>query len=148
MKLEEKINSDLKQALKDKKEGVVSTLRMLKAAIESLSIERKRAELKDEDVAKLVRTQIRRRKESIEQFTKGKREDLAEKEKRELDILKVYMPEELGEEELKKIAREAIAESGAASKSEMGKVMKVMMGKVKGRADGKTVSSIVSGLLK
>ena len=87
MKLEEKINSDLKQALKDKKEGVVSTLRMLKAAIESLSIERKRAELKDEDVAKLVRTQIRRRKESIEQFTKGKREDLAEKEKRELFLL-------------------------------------------------------------
>lgn len=148
MKLEEKIEKDLRQALKAKFAIKVSTLRMLKADIENLSIGKKRSELGDEDIIKLVRTQIRKHKDSIEQFTKGGRTDLAEKEKKELEILLAYMPEEVSEEELRRIAAEAIAEAGVTSKKDMGKVMKVVMEKVKGRADGKTVSQVVASLLK
>lgn len=148
MKLKEKIDADIKKAMKDKDQEKLSTLRMLKADIEAKSIENNRKELTDEDIVKLVRTQIRKHKESVEQFTKGGRAELAEKEKRETKILASYMPEELSTEELKKIVQEVISEAGATSKADMGKVMKLAMGKVKGKADGKAVSQVVSGLLK
>ena len=148
MKLEERIETDLKKAMKDRDQNKVSVLRMLKAEIGSLFIAKKRTELKDDDITKLIRTQIRKHKDSIEQFTKGGRAELAEKEKAEMEVLTAYMPQELSPEELEKIVREAIKETGATSKADMGKVMKIAMGKVKGRADGKAVSQAVSGLLK
>ena len=148
MKLEEKIDNALKSAIKGKDRDRLSTLRMLKADIESLFIEKKRSELKDEDIIKIIRTQIRKHRDSIEQFAKGGREDLVEKEKKELKVLEAYMPEGLSEEELKKMIQEAISETGAGSKKDMGKVMKAMMEKVKGRTDGKTISRIVASLLK
>jgi len=148
MKLEERIETDLKKAMKDRDQNKVSVLRMLKAEIGSLFIAKKRTELKDDDITKLIRTQFRKHKDSIEQFTKGGRAELAEKEKAEMEVLTAYMPQELSPEELEKIVREAIKETGATSKADMGKVMKIAMGKVKGRADGKAVSQAVSGLLK
>ena len=148
MRLQERIDNDLKKAMKDKDRLKLSALRMLKAGIESLAIERKRGELKDEDILKLVRTQIRKHTDSIEQFTKGGRAELAEKEKAEMKMLAPYMPEELSEEDLKTMVTEAISEAQAASKADMGKVMKLVMAKVKGRADGKKVSQMVSSLLK
>ena len=143
-----KARNALKSAIKGKDRDRLSTLRMLKADIESLFIEKKRSELKDEDIIKIIRTQIRKHRDSIEQFAKGGREDLVEKEKKELKVLEAYMPEGLSEEELKKMIQEAISETGAGSKKDMGKVMKAMMEKVKGRTDGKTISRIVASLLK
>jgi len=148
MSLEKKINDDLKKAMKDKDQGKISVLRMIRADIQSLSIEKKRNELNDEDIIKLVHRQAKRHKESIEQFTKGGRNDLVEKEKAELKIIELYIPEQLSEEELRKIVSEAISETGASSKADMGKVMKFVLEKAKGRADGKTVSGIVASLLK
>ena len=96
---------------------------------------------------KIVRGQVKRHLDSIEQFGKGNRPDLVEKEKKELVILKGYMPEELPLEELKKIIDAAIKELGAGSKKDMGNVIKLVMERVKGRADGKTISQIVSASL-
>ncbi len=148
MSLEEKINKDLTEAVKAKDQNKVSSLRMLKADIESVFIQKKRVELKDEDVIKVIKSRIKKHKESIEQFTKGNRTDLADKEKKELEVLKPYAPQEMPKEKIEKLVKEAIAESGATSKKEMGKVMKLVMSKAGGKADGKTVSQIVSGLLK
>lgn len=148
MNLVEKIDSDLKKAMKDKDQNRLSALRMLKADIESLSIQKKRGELKDEDIIKLIRGRIRKHKDSIEQFEKGARGDLVENEKGQLGVLERYIPEQLSQQELEKMAKEAVSETGASSKADMGKVMKAVMEKAKGRADGKAVSQIVASLLK
>jgi len=148
MSIEEKITNDIKKAMKEKDVTAISALRMLKASIEELFIQKKRTQLKDEDIIKLVKTMVRRHNDSIEQFTKGKRPDLVEKEKAQLKIIKRYVPEELPAEELKKMINEAISETGATSKKDMGKVMKLVLEKAKGKADGKTVSQIVGSLLR
>ena len=142
--LEKKINDDLKGAMKEKKTIKIETLRMLKAEIKNVSISKKGASLEDKDVFQIVSKQIKQHRDSIETFSKGGREDLAEKEKQELEILQSYLPKQLSKEEVVSIVKQAIAETGAASRSDMGKVMKLVMEKVKGAAEGKLVSQIVA----
>ncbi len=142
--LEKKINDDLKGAMKEKKTIKIETLRMLKAEIKNVSISKKGASLEDKDVFQIVSKQIKQHRDSIETFSKGGREDLVEKEKQELEILQSYLPKQLSKEEVVSIVKQAIAETGAASRSDMGKVMKLVMEKVKGAAEGKLVSQIVA----
>ena len=139
----EKIEIDLKEALKSKDQIKVSTLRLLKSAIGYLAIEKK-DDLKDDDVISVIKKQVKQRKDSIEGFKKGNREDLAQKEESELKILKAYLPEEITPEVLSAIIDEAISETGASTPRDMGMVMKAVMAKTKGLADGKIVSSIVN----
>ena len=138
----EKIEIDLKSALKSKEQIKVSTLRLLKSAIGYLAIEKKE-DLKDDDVISVIKKQVKQRKDSIEGFKKGNREDLAQKEEVELKILKLYLPEEITPEALRVIIDEAINETGASAPKDMGMVMKAVMAKTKGLADGKVISSIV-----
>lgn len=144
--LNKRIDEDLKNAQKEKDSVKVSTLRLLKAAMHNLSIE-KRQRLKEQDIITVIRKEVKQRRDSIEKFGQGNRQDLVDKEKRELDILKGYLPKELSREELLVIIRESIAESGAKDTGDMGRVMKLVMAKAAGRSDGKTVSSLVSGEL-
>lgn len=142
--LQDKLDKDLKEALKQKDSLKISTLRLLRADIQNYMIEKKQKELKDEDVLGILQRQIKRHKEAVEQFKKGRREDLVKKEEAELKILMAYMPEQLTEEELKAIIKDAVQELQAAGKKDFGKVMKAVMEKTKGRADGKTVSRLVN----
>lgn len=142
--LEKKINDDLKGAMKEKKTIRIETLRMLKAEIKNVTISKKGTSLEDKDVFQIISKQIKQHRDSIETFSKGGREDLAEKEKQELEILQSYLPKQLSKEEVVSIVKQAIVETGAASRSDMGKVMKVVMEKVGGAAEGKVVSQIVA----
>ena len=146
--LMEKIYQEINNALKAKDAVKVSTLRMLKASIKNVLIEKKADKLEDIDVIRIINKQVKQRKDSIEKFKEGKREDLASKEEAELKILESYLPKPLSEDELKKIIGEAIKEAGAESKKDMGRVMKVAIEKVAGRADNKTVSRLISERLK
>lgn len=147
MRLEKKIDKDLIVALKARDEIKVSTLRFLKAALKNYAIEKKAKELKDQDTTSIIRKQIKQRRDAIEAYEKGNRPDLLEKEKKELEILKSYMPEELPVDELRKIISQAIEESGAKTTKEMGKVMGLVMPEVAGRAEGKVISKLVAEVL-
>ena len=147
MSLEKRIESEFKSALKARNAVKVSTLRMVKAEMTNVMFDQNKKSLDDAGITKIIQRQIKQHKDSIEQFEKGKREDLVKKEKEELGILLGYLPEQLSEEELKKIIESVIKETGAESKKDMGKVIKTVMEKAKGRAEGKKVSQIVSGLL-
>ena len=142
-----KVSSDLKESIKNKDVLRTSTLRMLTASIQNLLIEKKAKELEDGDTLKIIARQIKQRQDSIESFKKGNRMDLAEKEAKEMEILKTYMPEEIDEVEIKNIIQRIISQTGASSKSDFGNVMKAVMQETKGRADGKLVSSMVQQLL-
>jgi uncharacterized protein YqeY len=145
MNLPERIDSDLKDAMRAKDAAKLGVLRMLKSALKYSAIEKGGAEsqLDDTEAAQVIRKQVKQRQDSIEQFEKGGRPELAAKEKAELAILTAYLPQGLGADELSKIVRETIAEVGATSKAQMGAVMKALQGKVAGRADGKTLSQEV-----
>lgn len=144
----EKINNDLKEAMLKKEALKVSVLRMLRHGLQNLEIEKKVKKLEDGDVLGILAKEMKKRKDAIEGFTKGNRPELAEKEKNELEILQSYMPEPLSREEVAALVKEAITETGASTKKDMGKVMKFVMEKAKGRVDGKTISEIVSGELQ
>jgi len=145
----EKIKTDLKTALKGKDETTVSTLRLLLAAIHNKEIElKKRGKLKNEEVVAVIRQQVKQRRESIEAYQKGKRDDLVEKEKQELDILSKYLPQQISSGELEKIVGQTIEETGASGSTDFGKVIGAVMGKVKGRADGSEVAKIVKEKLQ
>ena len=149
--LKQTIQKDLFQAVKEGDEIIRSTLRMLLAAILNREKEKKyktsEEELTNEEIIEIVFSEIKKRKEAIVEFEKGKRIDLAEKEKKEMEVLQKYLPEQLSEQELKKIVKEAIEKVGAKEIKDIGKVMVEIMPKVKGRADGGTVSKIVKELL-
>jgi len=154
MNLKEKIKSDLNFALKEKKEAEVSVLRQLLAAVLNKekekrykSKEEKDIQLTDEEITEVISSEAKKRKESIEGFEKGNRQDLAEKEKKELEILKKYLPEQMSQDEIKKLAEEAIKKVGAKEQKDMGRVMAELMPKTKGRADGSLVSKIVKEIL-
>lgn len=138
----EKIDNDLKQALRGKDTIKVSTLRFLKSAVHNAEIA-KRQELKDEDIIAVIKKQIKQRQESIEEFKKGNRQDLVDKETKELQILKGYLPEELEPEVLLDMVKEAMLKTNATSVRDMGRVMKEVMAKAKGKADGEVVSELV-----
>lgn len=142
MGLREKINADIKDALKSGAKDKVSALRMLSAALKNKEID-KRRQLTDEEVIETIRTLIKQRKDSIEQFTKGGRQDLADKETAEAALLEVYLPQQLTREELEAMVREAVAQTGAQGARDMGKVMKALVPMTAGRADGKLLSELV-----
>ena len=141
-KLQEKIESDFKQALKEKRELELSTLRMLKASFKNEEI-RKREELTDEEILKLVKTETKKRKESIESYKQGGRDDLAAKEAEELEFLQRYLPEQVSEEEIKKIVTETIQNLSEMDRQNFGKVMGEVMDRLKGQAEGQLVSKLV-----
>jgi uncharacterized protein YqeY len=145
MTLPERIDSDLKDAMRAKDAARLGVLRMLKSALKYSAIDKAGAEgqLDDAEASQVIRKQVKQRHDSIEQFEKGGRPELAEKEKEELAILNAYLPKGMNAEELTAMVRETIAEIGATSKAQMGAVMKAMQTKVAGRADGKTLSAEV-----
>lgn len=145
--LMERINSDLKEAMKQKDVVRLSALRLLKNAINNKMIELKANELRESEIIALIRKDVKRHHDSIEQFKKGDRRDLVEKEEAELKVLKSYLPKEASSEEIKEIVKKIIDETGATERKDFGKVMKLTMEKLKGSAEGKTVSSIVNELL-
>ncbi|MCK4404515.1 MAG: GatB/YqeY domain-containing protein [candidate division Zixibacteria bacterium] len=144
--LKQRIDQDTTEALKSKDSLKLSVLRMLKSEIKYKEIE-KGSELSDDEVISVLSSSVKKRKDSIQQFEKGGRDDLASKEKAELELSLKYLPEQLTEEELSRIISQAIEETSAAGVSDLGKVMKVIMPKVKGRADGKRVNQMVSSQL-
>ncbi len=146
MGLQEQIGTDIKGALKAGAKEKVSTLRMLSAALKNRQID-KRAPLTENEVLEAVRSLIKQRRDSVEQFAKGGRQDLVDKETAEIAFLAVYLPQQLSREEVEKLVREAIVQSGAQSAKEMGKVMKTLIPMVDGRADGKLVSELVKSAL-
>ena len=164
MALKGNIRENLKEAVKNREELKSSVLRLLLAAIFNKEKEKryklskekpefeekdleKESQLVDEEVIEVISSEIKKRKESIELFEKGEREDLVEKETKEKEILEKYLPEQLPEEKVKKLVQEAIAKTGAKEIKDMGKVMQEVMPKVKGKADGSLVSRIVKDLL-
>ena len=147
MSISEKIADDLKEALKAGDKSKLSVLRLVKSAMKNKEIE-KRASLTDEDVHAILRSFVKRSRESIGQFSKAGRTELVEKEKEELSILQGYLPEQLEEDELRKIIKDIIEETGASGPGDMGKAMKSVMAKVKGQADGRLVNRIVGEMLE
>jgi uncharacterized protein len=145
MTLQERLDSDLKEAMRAKDATTLGVLRMLKSALKYAAIEKSgaEAELSDAEAAQVIRKQAKQRQDSIESFEKGGRAELAAKEKKELSILNAYLPQAMSADELSKVVRETIAEIGATSKAQMGAVMKALQAKVGGRADGKTLSQEV-----
>lgn len=143
MKLPERIDADLRDAMRAKEAGKLSVLRGLKSALKYAAIEKADTDLDDAAAIQVIRKQVKQRQDSIESFEKGGRPELAAKEKEELEILNAYLPKGLSAEELSVLVRETIAEAGATSKAQMGVVMKALQAKVAGRADGKTLSSEV-----
>jgi len=146
MSIKTKLTEDLKQALRQGDEQRKSTLRMAMAAIKNAEIE-KRRELDEGEVLAVIAKEIKQRRESIAEFETGKRQDLADREKAELEILAAYLPEQLGREEIAIKARQVIEEVGATSPAQMGQVMGRLMPMMAGRADGKLVSQVVKELL-
>jgi len=142
----EKIQKDLVEALKSKSVLVVSTLRLLLSEIHNREIE-KQAKVTDEDVMAVIRKGVKQRQEAIEAYEKGGRQDLADKEKQELEILSNYLPQEMSTSELEKITKEVIDEVGASGPSDFGRVMGVVMSKVKERIDGAKVVKVVKKLI-
>ena len=146
MNIQERIDSDLKEAMRARDTAKLGVLRMLKSALKYAAIAKSgaEAELSDAEAAQVIRKQVKQRQDSIESFEKGGRAELANKEKEELSILNAYLPQAMSADELEKTVREAIAEVGATSKAQMGAVMKAVQAKVAGRVDGKTLSQEVS----
>jgi uncharacterized protein len=141
----QRVDSDLKEAMRAKDATRLGVLRMLKSALKYAAIAKSgaEAELNDAEAAQVIRKQAKQRQDSVESFEKGGRAELAEKEREELSILNAYLPQQMNADELEKVVRETIAEVGAKSKAQMGAVMKALQAKVAGRVDGKTLSAEV-----
>jgi len=144
--LREQVTKDMATALKAGEKDKLSTLRMLLSAVKYKEVDAKH-QLSDEEVIAVISTLLKQRQDSVEQFRKGGREDLVEKESKEIEFLRAYLPPQLSEEEVRDIIKKAAAETGAAGQKDMGKLMKVVMPQVKGKADGKLVNDIVKEVL-
>jgi len=144
--LKQQIEEQIKNALKGGEELRLSTLRFLLSAIKNEEIAKQR-EVTDEEVISVVQHQVKQRKESIEAFQKGGREELAEKERQELVILSKFLPQQLSEEEVKKIVQETIAELPENERKNFGKVMGIVMGRLKGQTEGNIVAKVVKEVL-
>lgn len=142
MNLQNEISAALKDAMRAKDEAKLASLRLVLTAIKNKEKEVRRS-LEDQEVISLIASQIKQRKESIDQYSKAGREDLVKAEERELKILEGYMPEQLSAEEMSQALDAVIAEVGAASLKDMGKVMKAAMAKLAGRADGRAINEMV-----
>ncbi len=148
MSLAEQIEKDVITAMKAKEAVKVSTLRMLKSALGNYLIQIKKDKAEDAEVLGIITKQAKQRRESMDSFEKAGRNDLADKEKIELAILEAYLPKQLTDEELGVAVQSAIAVSGAQSSADMGKLMKVLMPTIQGKADGKRVQEAVKARLK
>jgi hypothetical protein len=146
MSLQEEITASLKDAMRAKDEARLSSLRLVLTAIKKREKDIRRP-LEDQEVLAVISSQIKQRHESIEQYKQAGRADLAEAEKSELQVLQGFMPEQLSEAEMARVLDEIIAEVGAVSMKDMGKVMKVAMAKLAGRADGRVINSMVKAKL-
>lgn len=143
----DKIQADLKQAMLNKDGLRTSVLRLLVSAVRYYQVEKSLPALTDEDVIQVLKRQAKQRRDSIESFATANRTDLAEKERQELTILENYLPKQLSEAEITTLVKAAIAETGVTTKAQTGLVMKSVMPKLQGRADGKLVNQIVMKLL-
>lgn len=147
MSLQQRVTDELKSSMMARQAVRTATLRMLKAALGYAQIEKKTEELSDAEVMAVIQREAKKRRDAIEEFEKGGRAEMAANEKAELEVLSGFLPKALSPEELEALVRAVIAEVGATSKKDMGAVMKGAQAKVDGRADGKTVSALVSRLL-
>ena len=147
MTLTEQIENDYLESYKNKDEAKTSLLRMLKSSIQNAKIAKK-GELSDQDAIKLIQREAKQRQDAILDYKKGGRIDLAEKELKEIEYLKIYLPEELSDQELELIIKEGISQTGASGLSDFGKVMGATMPKIAGRATGDRVSQILKRLLQ
>lgn len=148
MSLKERIVKDMTAAMKSKEAARLSTLRMVKAAVMNREIE-KGEPLTDEELMKALQTLVKQRRDSVEQYEKASRPELAEKERAEIAVIEEYLPQAATREEIEKAVAEAVAETGASSMKEMGVVMKAVQGKLAGRsADGRVVSEVVKSKLQ
>ena len=148
MSLQERVSQEIKAAMLAKAADRLSALRMLKSALGYAQIERKTESLPDADVVAIVQKEVKKRRDSVEQFEKGGRAELAAKEKEEIAVLEIFLPKALSPEELEKLVRAAIQELGATSKKDMGPVIKAVQAKAAGSADGKSISALVGKLLQ
>jgi len=147
MGLKERLLEELKEAMRAKDDLKVSVIRMLRAAVVNAEKE-KRRELSEDEVLEVISREVKRRVEAAEEYERAGRADLAEKERKEAEILRSYLPEQMSEEEIKELARRVIEEVGAVGRKDMGKVMGSIMPRVRGRAEGRVVSEIVRRLLE
>lgn len=147
MSLKEKLQEKLKSAMKARDELSVSTIRLALAAARNAEIDRGR-ELSDEEMTEVIAREVKMRREAIEGAEKAGRPEVAERERKELEVLTQYLPEQLGEEEVTKIAKDVIDEVGATGPKDRGRVMSALMPRVKGRADGRLVSQVVERILQ
>lgn len=149
MTLQEKIDADLKDAMRAKETEKLSVLRMAKAALKNAAIEKHgaRGTLEDSEAVAVIRKQLKQHQDSIDSFEKGGRADLADRERKEIEFLSAYLPEPLSEPEILQLVRESIAATGATSKAQMGAVMKLATERAAGRVDGKTLSQAVQKAL-
>ncbi|TNJ64132.1 GatB/YqeY domain-containing protein [Paenibacillus hemerocallicola] len=146
MSLSERLNDDMKQAMKNQDKFKLSVIRMIRSAIKNVEIDQKKT-LDDNEVLDILNREIKQRKDSLQEFEKADRDDLAESVRKEIEVIAVYMPQQLTEEEIHAIVQQTIQETGASSKAEIGKLMSALMPKVKGRADGRLVNQLVQQLL-
>lgn len=147
MSLAERLNDDMKQAMKAQDKFRLSTIRMVRASVKNQEIELRRP-LEDNEVLDILSREVKQRKDSLQEFKKAGRDDLTKDLEAEIAIIAQYLPEQLTEEEIKAIVTQTIQETGTSSKADMGKLMGALMPKVKGRADGKLVNQIVQQLLQ
>ena len=142
MGLLEQLTRDMKEAMKARDKERLSTVRMLKAALQNESIHLNK-DLSEDEALTVLSRELKQRKDSLEEFRNADRDDLVQKVQTEIDVILTYMPEPLSDQDLEKLIDETIAESGATSKADMGKVMQLIMPKVKGKADGGKVNKFV-----
>lgn len=149
MKIREKIQADLKEAMKMNNTVKRDTLRFLNSLIKNAEIkeEKQKSGLEDQEMIKIINSAVKQRRESADQYRKGKRVDLAEKEERELKILSAYLPRQLPVKEIEEIVKSVVRQTGAQSGSDMGKVMGAVMSQLSGRADGNLVKKITEKIL-
>lgn len=147
MTLSERITQEIKAAMLARDADRLSTLRLLKSALGYVQIERKTESLPDADVVAVIQKEVKKRRDSVEQFTNGGRPELAAKEAKEITVLETFLPQALSAGELEQLVRSAIQELGATSKKEMGPVIKAVQAKAAGRAEGKSISALVGKLL-
>ena len=148
MALKQQITDDIKTAMKAREEIRLATLRMLQSAVKYREIELRPGEINDEEINSIIKKLIKQRKDSFEQFTAGNRPELAERESKEIEVLLTYLPAQLDEKQIEAVVVKTIADLGAKSPKEMGAVMKEVLVRLSGAADGKLVSQIVKNKLQ
>ena len=147
MSLARDLENDLKNAMLAKNKELVDLLRLVKAALKNEMINLKKQELSDEDVFRVLKREAKKRNDSIQHFTKGGRQDLVDKEQKELDIIKKYLPEEMNQSAIQQTIDQVVSEMGQVAPSQFGLVMAQVMKKIQGQADGALVSQLVKQAL-